>query len=148
MDSIKPHGILRNCMKFLLLAMAAIPAGADAAVVVIVSSKSPVTSITAEQTARIFLGKTFSFPDDGEALPIDLTEGNATRNEFYSKVIHKNASQLAAYWAKVIFTGVGRPPIELSSNVAVRKAVAKNPHAIGYIDKRDVNRSVRVILEP
>ncbi len=36
----------------------------------------------------------------------------------------------------------------LESNVAVRKAVAKNPNAIGYIDKSAVDRSVRVILEP
>lgn len=148
MDSVKPHEILRNCLNLLLLAMTAVNTSAHAAVVVIVSAKSPVTSITAEQTARIFLGKTSSFPDDGEALPLDQAEGNTIRDEFYSKVIHKNSSQLAAYWAKIIFTGVGRPPIELVSNVAVRKAVANNPHAIGYIDKRDVNRSVRIILEP
>ena len=148
MDNVKSPGIPRNCLKLLLLAMTAVNASAHAAVVVIVSAKSPVTSITAEQTTRIFLGKTSSFPDDGDALPLDQAEGNAIRDEFYSKVTHKNSSQLAAYWAKIIFTGAGRPPIELASNAAVRKAVAKNPHAIGYIDKRDVNRSVRIILEP
>lgn len=121
---------------------------AHADVVVIVSARSPVTSLTAEQTARIFLGKTSSFPDDGDAVPIDQTEGSAIRDEFYSKVVHKNSTQLAAYWAKVIFTGDGRPPEKLDGNVAVRRAVADNPNAIGYIDSRAVNRSVRVILAP
>jgi len=115
---------------------------------VIVSAKSHVTSLTAEQTAKIFLGKASSFPDDGDALPIDQVEGSAIREEFYAKVVHKNPSQLSAYWAKVIFTGDGRPPAILDSNLNVRKAVARNPNAIGYIDKSAVDKSVRVILVP
>ena len=146
---MKPLEIIRNCLTLpLLLAMSAVTASAHAEVVVIVSAKSPVTSLTAEQTARIFLGKTNSFPDDGDAVPIDQAEGSAIRDEFYSKVVHKNSSQLSAYWAKVIFTGDGRPPEMLESNVAVRKAVAKNPKVIGYIDKSAVDKSVRVILAP
>jgi ABC-type phosphate transport system substrate-binding protein len=146
---VKPLEIIRNCLTLpLLLAMSTVTAKAHADVVVIVSAKSPITSLTAEQTARIFLGKISNFPDDGDAVPIDQAEGSAIRDEFYSKVVHKNSSQLSAYWAKVIFTGDGRPPEKLESNVAVRKAVANNPNAIGYIDKNAVNRSVRVILAP
>lgn len=146
---MKPLEILRNCLKLsLLLAMSTVAVSAHADVVVIVSAKSHVTSLTAEQAARIFLGKANTFPDNGDAIPIDQTEGSAIRDEFYSKVVHKNSSQLSAYWAKVIFTGDGRPPEKLDSNVAVRKAVANNPNAIGYIDKSAVNRSVRVILTP
>lgn len=146
---MKPQEIIRVCLSFsLILAMSAIAANAHAEVVVIVSAKSRVTSITAEQTAKIFLGKTSSFQDDGDAVPVDQSEGSAIRDEFYSKVVHKNSSQLSAYWAKVIFTGDGRPPEKLESNAAVRKAVAKNPNVIGYIDKSAVDKSVRVILEP
>jgi ABC-type phosphate transport system substrate-binding protein len=123
----------------ILLAMSTVTANAYADVVVIVSAKSPITSLTAEQTAKIFLGKVDTFPDDGDAVPIDQVEGSA---------VHKSFSQVTAYWAKVIFTGDGRPPVMLESNVAVRKAIANNPNAIGYIDKSAVNRSVRVILAP
>lgn len=146
---MKPQEIIRVCLSFsLILAMSAIAASAHADVVVIVSAKSHITSISAEQTARIFLGKASNFPDDGDAVPVDQSEGSAIRDEFYSKVVHKNSSQLSAYWAKVIFTGDGRPPEKLESNAAVRKAVAKNPNVIGYIDKSAVDKSVRVILEP
>jgi ABC-type phosphate transport system substrate-binding protein len=148
-DNVKPLEIIRNCLTLpLLLAISTVTASAHADVVVIVSAKSPITSLTAEQTARIFLGKASNFPDDGDAVPIDQAEGSAIRDEFYSKVVHKNSSQLSAYWAKVIFTGDGRPPEKLESNVAVRKAVAKNPNFIGYIDKSAVDKSVRVILAP
>ena len=125
-----------------------ISTSAHADVVVIVSAKSHITIITAEQAARIFLGKTSTFPDNGDAIPIDQAEGSPIREEFYAKVVHKTSTQLAAYWAKIIFTGDGRPPEILGSNAAVRKAVADNPNAIGYIDKSAVNKSVRVILAP
>jgi ABC-type phosphate transport system substrate-binding protein len=141
--------MVRTCLSlplFLVLSIFTVSAHAD--VVVIVSAKSPITNLTAEQTARIFLGKVSSFPDDRDAVPVDQAEGSTIRDEFYLKVVHKNSSQLSAYWAKVIFTGDGRPPEKLESNVAVRKAVAKNPNLIGYIDKSAVDKSVRVILVP
>ena len=141
--------ILHNGLKFtLLLALLSLAFSAQAEVVVVVSSKSSVTSLTAEQTAKIFLGKVVTFPNERTAFPIDQPEGSAIRDEFYSKVTHKNASQLTAYWAKIIFTGEGRPPQLIAGDVAVRKAVANNPNAIGYIDKSAVNRSVRVVLKP
>ncbi len=141
--------ILHNGLKLmLLLALLSLAFSAQAEVVVIVSSKSSVTSLTAEQTARIFLGKVVTFPNERTAFPIDQPEGSAIRDEFYSKVTHKNASQLTAYWAKIIFTGEGRPPQLIAGDAAVRKAVASNPNAIGYIDKNAVNRSVRVVLKP
>ncbi len=121
---------------------------AKAEVVVVVSSKSSVTGLTTEQIARIFLGKVVRFPNDGTAIPIDQPEGSEVRDEFYSKVAHKNSAQLSAYWAKIIFTGEGNPPMLVTGDVAVRKALGGNPNAIGYIDKSAVNHSVRVILEP
>lgn len=132
----------------LLLAASAAASVAHSEVVVVVSSKSTVSSLTAEQAAKIFLGKVATFPNDSSAFPIDQPEGSAIRDEFYSKVAHKNSSQLTAYWAKIIFAGDGRPPKLIAGDVAVRKAVANNPNAIGYIDKNAVNRSVRVVLKP
>ena len=146
---MKPQKIIRYFLAFpLLLAVSAFATNTHAEVVVIVSAKSHVNSITANQVAKIFLGKTDSFPDDEDAEPIDQVLGSEIRDEFYAKVVHKNSSQLAAYWAKIIFTGDGRPPEMLDGDAAVRRAVAKNPNAIGYIDKKSVNRTVRIILAP
>ena len=141
--------MLRNRLMFtLLLAVSTFVASVRAEVVVVVSANSAVKSLTAEQTTKIFLGKVATFPSGITVYPIDQPEGSAIRDEFYSKVVRKSASQLTAYWAKIIFTGDGRPPKMLADNLAVRKAVAGNPNAIGYIDKSAVNRSVRVVLKP
>jgi ABC-type phosphate transport system substrate-binding protein len=141
--------MFRDCQKYaLLLILAAVAESALADVVVVVSAKNTVRSLTAEQTTKIFLGKVVTFPGGQSALPIDQPEGSPIRDEFYAKVAHKNSSQLTAYWAKVIFTGDGHPPRLLADSLAVRKAIANNPNAIGYIDRGDVNRSVRIVLEP
>ena len=141
--------MFRNRLRILLLvAVAMLATSAYGEVVVVVARKSPVKTLTAEQTAKIFLGKVVSLPGGQGVVPIDQPEGSAVRDEFYAKVAHKNASQLTAYWAKIIFTGDERPPKLLENDEEVRKAVAADPSAIGYIDKSAVNRSVRVVLEP
>lgn len=119
-----------------------------AEVVVVVSAKNSITSLTTEQTAKIFLGKIDTFPNGGNVIPIDQADGSAIKNEFYSKAAHMNSAQLTAYWAKIIFTGNGQPPKLVEGNEAVRKAVANNPNAIGYIDKNVVDSTVRIILTP
>lgn len=115
-------------------------------VVTVVSSLSPVTALSKNQVADIFLGRASRFPDGEQALPIDQAEGSAARDEFYTKFAGKSAAQLKAHWAKIIFTGRGRPPEEVPNSVEMKKLVINNPRAIGYIEKNMVDGSVRVLL--
>lgn len=117
-----------------------------AEVAVVVSSKSSVGNLTAAQAADIFLGKSSSFPGGGTAVPIDQSEGSAVRDEFYTKVTGKSAAQLKAYWSKIIFSGKGQPPKEVADSAAVKKQLAENPNAIGYIDKGAVDGTVKAVL--
>jgi len=146
---MKSLATLRNSFASLLFVSAAIyAAGAYAEVVVIVSGKSAITRLTPDQVTRIFLDKIDTFPDGANAVPVDQSEGSPVRNEFYTKVVHKNASQMAAYWTRIIFTGDGYPPRQLGNDADIRKEVANNPNAIGYVDRKFVDSSVRIILEP
>jgi ABC-type phosphate transport system substrate-binding protein len=141
--------LFRNCLApllFLSVAMCAASAYAD--VVIVVSAKNTITHLTAEQVARIFLGKADTFPDGDSAIPIDQAEGNSSRDEFYAKIIHKSPAQISAYWIKNIYTGDGYPPKQMESEAAIRKAVADNPSVIGYIDRKFVDGSVRIVLAP
>jgi ABC-type phosphate transport system substrate-binding protein len=122
--------------------------GAMAAVdqVAVVSAKSPVTTLTKDQVADIFLGKASRFPDGSQAVPIDQAEGSAARDEFYLKFAGKSPAQVKAHWSKIIFTGRGQPPREVSSSIEVKKRVVDNPNAIGYIERAMVDGSVKVLL--
>jgi ABC-type phosphate transport system substrate-binding protein len=119
---------------------------AEAEEVAVVSAKSRVTALTRDQVADIFLGKTSRFPDGSQAVPIDQIEGSAARDEFYLKFAGKSPAQVKAYWSKIIFTGRGQPPREVSSGLEEKKRVVENPNAIGYIERSLVDGSVRMLL--
>ena len=119
---------------------------AGAEVVVIVSAKNHATSLTAEQAGELFLSISPTFPDGTPAVPVDQAEGSPLRDEFYSKTSGKSPAQVKAFRSKMIFTGKGRPLKEGGDSAAVRKLVAENPSAIGYVDKSAVDASVKVVL--
>ena len=114
-------------------------------VVAVVSASSPVTALSKDRVADIFLGKVALLPNGEQVVPIDQAEGSAARNEFYARFTGKSAAQIKAHWSKIIFTGRGQPPMEVSSSDEVKKRVAENPKAIGYIERSAVDGSVRVL---
>jgi ABC-type phosphate transport system substrate-binding protein len=135
--------LARSSVIGLALSLAAGMAQAD--VVAVVSSKNAVTRLSKSQVADIFLGKTARFPDGSQAVPIDQSEGTAVRNEFYTNFAGKSAAQIKAYWSKIIFTGRGQPPKAVSNDIEVKKRLAGNPAAIGYLEANLVDDSLRVV---
>jgi len=121
---------------------------AMADVVAVVSSKNPVTSLSKSQVADIFLGKTVRFPDGVPAVPIDQEEGSPAREEFYATFMGKSPAQIKSHWTKIIFTGRGQPPRAVSNSAEVRKLIAANPQAIGYIERSAVDDRVKVLVQP
>ena len=118
----------------------ALPAMAE--VVVVVNPKAAESSMTKDQVAQFFLGKSSSMT------PVDQPESAPIRGEFYKKVTDKDASQVKALWSKLVFTGKATMPKEAADSAAVKKMVASDPKAIGYIEKSAVDASVKVIYTP
>jgi ABC-type phosphate transport system substrate-binding protein len=139
---------LRNRNGWILigLALGLINSVAMADIVVVVSAKSPVGTLSKAQVEDIFLGRTIRFPDGALVVAIDQPEGSAIRNEFYDKVVGKTAAQIKAYWSKIIFTGRGQPPPSVPNSVEMMKRISANPAAIGYIDRDMMNDSVRAVF--
>lgn len=121
-------------------------ASASADVVAVVSTQSAIVHLSANEIADIFLGKRTRFPDGSQAVPIDLAEGSPERAEFYTRFAAKNPVEMKMHWAKLIFTGRGQPPRQVSDAAAVKAALAQQPNAIGYLDRRYVDASL-IILE-
>jgi len=132
----------------LLAVLSAASALAHADVVVVMSAKSDVASLSQAQVSQIFLAKSSSLPGGGAATPIDQDEGADVRNEFYSKVTGKDAAQMKAYWSQLMFTGKAQRPKKVAGDDAVKKAVAASPGSIGYISAGAVDGSVKVVLKP
>lgn len=98
------------------------------------------SALTKDQAADIYLGKDLS------AKPVDQPESAAIRAEFYKKATGRDASQIKAAWSRIAFSGKGQPPKEVPDDAAVKKAVAADPKAVGYIDSAAVDASVKVLL--
>jgi ABC-type phosphate transport system substrate-binding protein len=106
-------------------------------IVVIGNPQGP--SLTRDEILDVYLGKSQT------AKPLDQPEGAPIRADFYRKAAGKDSAQVKAIWSRIIFTGKGQPPREAADSDAVKKAVARDPKAIGYIDKASVDASVRVL---
>lgn len=119
------------------LTMTAVPSWAE--VVIVVNAKNTAPQMSSEQASQFFLGKSTSMT------PIDQSEGSAIRGEFYKKLADKEASQVKAIWSKLVFTGKGTLPKEVTSSDAVKKAIAADVNAIGYIEKSAVDSTVKVV---
>ena len=130
----------RTLHTILVAALLACALPALAEVVVVVGAKSPAATMSNEQVAQFFLGKSTSMT------PIDQNDGSPVRNEFYKKVADKEASQAKALWSKLVFTGKATLPKEVAGSAEVKKAVAADPKAIGYIEKSAVDATVKVVL--
>lgn len=117
-----------------------------AEVVVIAHPENSTASLSVDEASKIFLGKTSRFPNGEQAVPLDQAEGNEVRDQFYSKVTKKTASQLNAYWSRLIFTGKGQPPKAVEDDLEVVDLVAENPNIIGYVSGEAVTEDVKVLL--
>jgi len=139
------HKLIAGAVFGALLLLAS-PARAE--VVVVMSAKAGVDTLSQAQVSQIFLAKSNSLPGGGQATPIDQEEGAAAREEFYKKVAGRDAAQLKAYWSQLMFTGKAQRPKHVDGDDAVKKAVAASPGAIGYINAGAVDASVKVVLKP
>lgn len=126
-------------MRAPLLALALSAAPAAQAEVVIITSANATIAPSVEQVCQVFLGKLKS------PTPITLLEQHPARDEFYLKACKKDPAQVRTMWGKLIFTGTGTPPREVASPAEMKKAVAGTPGSVGYIDRKDLDATVKVI---
>ena len=113
--------------------------------VVVIVHPSNSSSFDQSEISKFFLGKAKSFSDGNQAVPINQEDSSTVRKEFDSNVLSKSGSQLKAYWSKLIFTGKGSPPKEVSNDADVIDLISKNPSMIGYVDAASLNDTVKSV---
>ena len=102
-------------------------------------------SLDAKTIGKIFLGKSSSYSNGSEAVPINMKEGDPITEEFNDKVLSKSSAQLKSYWSKLVFTGKGTPPKVVSTEQDVIDLVSNNPAMIGYVSSGSVTSAVKSV---
>ena len=111
---------------------------------VVVHPGRSVTLSTAE-VGRIYLRKRRFWTDGELIVPVNRDSGSEERQVFVRAVFGEDAPQLVFYWNQQYFKGV-LPPATLASDEAVKRFVAGEPLAIGYIDADEIDATVRMVL--
>jgi ABC-type phosphate transport system substrate-binding protein len=127
---------------------AGLSANVEAQVVVVVNPKNPINTLTPKHVSQLYTGSASTFPGGGGAELTDLPEASKLREEFLAKIVGRSDSQVRAAWVRLIFSGKALPPRILATPAEVRKFVAGNERAIGFIDRGSVDASVKVVLAP
>lgn len=132
---------MKNLMMMLLFSL---PLLAQAELVVVTGSNSDITSLTENEVRQLFSGhlKTIG----GQRVePLDLPRNAIHREEFYRKLMGRTPEQMRAYWTRLIFTGQGKPPREVS-NTGELITLLGSGNYIAYLAADASNSNVRVLF--
>lgn len=129
---------------FVAFALSLATLATRAELVLVAGAHSPAGTFSRQQVADIYLLKLKEFPGGGDIVPV-MQSGGALREEFLAKVLGKSDAQIKGYWARLIFTGKGIAPKEAGNSTELKRLVAEDPHRVGFIDRSEVDASVKII---
>lgn len=127
-------------LAFVLLFGAA-PAWAD--LVVVANAHGQFGQLTREEVINIYMGRYRRLADGSAAVPYDLEAASSERKAFYRRLLDKSLEEINAYWARLVFSGRTAPPGELAGPEQLLARIAADPHAIGYLDRRQLSQFER-----
>lgn len=114
-------------------------------IVVVVSKKNPISSVTEAELARIFLRKKNHWPNGVSITVFERPVGNRIRREFSLDVLQKKPEALREYWMNLKLTRGLKPPKVLRSAKLVKRYLARVKGGIGYLYADEADETVRTI---
>lgn len=139
---------MRQLVALLVLAVATVvaePADAGDMPLVVIVHPSRTDALGVPDLARIYLRTRRFWADGTPIVPLNREAGSTAREGFSRHVLGSDSAHWAGYWNDAYFNGSFPPPV-LSSSAAVKRYVANEPEAIGYVDPAEVDDTVRVVL--
>lgn len=112
---------------------------------VVIAHPNREVRLTAAEVARIFLRKRRFWSDGKAIVPVNRESGSGARDTFVRLLFGEDARALVVYWNRQYFRGV-LPPATLASDEAVKRFVATESRAIGYIAPDLLDDTVHVVL--
>jgi ABC-type phosphate transport system substrate-binding protein len=133
---------LRTIAAAILVGVLFVPAAWAADYALVINKSNPVSFISAQNAKSIFLGKKTTW-ENGVKIVVFTQSGSPVHSAFIKGVVGKTPQQFSTFWKKALFSGMGIPPKNLSSDAQVLKSVAAQPGAISYISASTPSDSVK-----
>ncbi len=110
---------------------------------VIVHRDNPTRDLSVDALRRLYLGQTTTF-SNGER--VALLECTPLQKTFYEKALGMSPELVHRRWIGLVFQGEGAtPPQPMHDTEATKRFVAEHPGAIGFVELRAVDATVRVV---
>ena len=121
---------------------------AQADLVVIANPQSGIEKLSKDEVINLYMGRNRKLASGINAMPLDLTAANTEKAKFYALLVNKNLPEINSYWARLMFSGQGSPPMQIESVDEVLDIVSSNKAAIGYIERKKLDKRVKMIYDP
>ena len=138
------RNVLLRVLTPLLLLFAAQGAMAEEEVVVITNLENA-NVIDRAYVVKVYTGAVKGWPDGSPIFVLDYGQDSELRKIFYSRFIGKSPAAMRAIWSQNILTGKAMPPRVTQEDSEMKRIVAGNRNAIGYIRASQIDRTVKVI---
>ena len=136
-------------LRMLLLLMIFWPAGvacAAAEVILVVNHDNSLSAITERAAEHIFLSKKTEWTQEGGHIHVVVNNDPRIYPIFCREILKKTALQYLLYRKKILFTGSGLPPLTMENDEEVKRFVAANRDAIGFIGKDSLDSRVKQLF--
>ncbi|AUN99136.1 hypothetical protein C0V70_13700 [Bacteriovorax stolpii] len=137
---------VKTLIFILVLAFSSSLAFSAESVVLIVSQKNPLDSLTTKELQDYFMKKDRTWPNGNAVRFFDHRDDNKNRKAFLDKYIKKTSREVELYWiGEKIYTG-HIAPIQITSDSMMVKMVSRFPGGIGYVSKKfPLPKTVKII---
>ncbi len=120
-------------------------AQAQISIIVAKSAKLDSNSMKKAELKIIYTGNKLRWSNGNKIQVVDQAETGLGK-KFYDHVLGKTLNEARRQWAKLMLSGQASPPVQCPSDKTVKKVVAGNPNAIGYIATGALDESVKEVL--
>lgn len=122
-----------------------LPLLGHAELMVVTSNQSTITELTKSEVRQIFSGQSRQIGGN-RVQPLDLPSSSNFRETFYRELMGRSPEQMRAYWTRLIFTGQGQPPREVSGAQEMSTLLNSSAEFIGYLPATEVGSNMKVLL--
>ena len=116
---------------------------AAAELLVVVNATSGVTSMSAREVRKLFLGKSRKLPDGSRAVLARFEPLNTSFNEH---ALERSDAQVTAAWSRLKFSGRVRAPHAFDSADELLRFLEETPNAIAYLPATELTDEVRPVF--
>ena len=111
--------------------------------IVVVVNKDNAHAVDRTFVMHVYTGVSKAWPDGSPVFPLDQDQGGDARDAFCQEWLGRSQAAVGAIWAQNIFTGKALPPKIVAPDERMKKIVATNRNAIGYIRRSALDDTVK-----